>query len=165
MPINYLKPECRSESSKPRFGVCDDPPPASNPAYIDENSPVKWIAIVNNPNNHNVYFYAIDNCVDVFRPNGGMESRCDGVLQEGSRLIFIELKKRESGQWLKKGREQLTTTIVLFKQNHNMAEFTSVEAYVCNSLRPNFYSGQAGNMQQFKNDTGYILRGQQIVNI
>jgi hypothetical protein len=96
----------------------------------------KWIAIVNNPVREIVSFYAIDNCVLILRPNDEMESRCDGLLLYSNTLIFIELKSREGGQWLKKGREQLTTIVNLFKSDYNSYTYDKVEAYVCNSLRP-----------------------------
>ncbi len=31
MPIDFFAPECRSESDSERFGLCDDPPPDTNP--------------------------------------------------------------------------------------------------------------------------------------
>jgi hypothetical protein len=37
MPINFFVEEAKTTSSYLKFGLCDDPPPAQNPAYIDEN--------------------------------------------------------------------------------------------------------------------------------
>lgn len=112
MPINFFQAHCKSSSNKKIFGVCDDVP--NSPAYIDETTSLKWIAIVSNAKEKEIEFYAIDNCLDIRRPNGDMESRCDGVLTDDKKLIFVELKERESGQWFKKGREQLTTTLNIF---------------------------------------------------
>jgi hypothetical protein len=165
MPINFFDSSCKDSSNKEKFGLCDDPPPAQERAYIDEINRSKWIAIVNNPKKAEVEFFAIDNCVDILKPNGTMGSRCDGLLfYDKNRLIFVELKSREGGQWLKKGREQLTKTIEKFKAEYDITPY-HVEAYVCNSLRPLAHIGQAVNIQKFKNDTGFILNGKQEINL
>ena len=99
MPINFLQENFKTESSRKEFGLCDDIP--NSPAYIDENDRLKWIALVKNPNNKEIDFYAIDNCVIIKRPNGEIESSCEGVLVENSTLTFVELKERAKGQWFK----------------------------------------------------------------
>jgi len=124
-----------------------------------------WIAKINNLNQENVVFYAIDNCVTVLRPDGKDESRCDGVLSYANKLIFVELKSRKSKKWFKKGREQLTTTINYFRLNHDVTTFKKIEAYVCNNLRPLAHVGQAANIQKFKDETGFILKGKRIIDI
>jgi len=100
MPINFLDPNCSTNSNNLEFGLCDAPPPSNSPAYIDETNQTVWIAKVNNPSNEDVAFYAVDNCVTVLKPDGNEDSRCDGVLFYSDILIFVELKSRESGQWL-----------------------------------------------------------------
>lgn len=165
MPINFFLNACKTVSNRIEFGLCDDPPPTTNPAYIDESNQSIWIAIVKNPNNNNVEFYGIDNCVQIYKANGDMESRCDGLLLHSNSLIFIELKCRAGGKWLQKGREQLTTTINRFKSEYDINDYTKVEAYVCNSLRPLAHTGQFGNIQKFKNDTGLILKGVNVINL
>lgn len=164
MPIDYFK-NCKTISKKMRFGLCDDQPPVSNPAYIDENDTEKWIGIIDNTVEREIIFNAIDNCIDVRRPDGSMDSRCDGVLSYNNNLIFVELKEREGGQWLKKGREQLTATINRFRQECDISEFSDIEGYVCNSLRPRAHLGQTENIQKFKDDTGFILKGKQTIII
>ncbi|WP_440066761.1 hypothetical protein [Tenacibaculum discolor] len=164
MPIDYFS-NCKTSSKKESFGICDDQPPLSNPAYIDENTPSKWIGIVENKKKKHINFNAIDNCLDIKRGDGKMDKRCDGLLSYDKTLIFTELKEREGGQWLKKGREQLTATIKRFKQEVDINQFNTIEGYVCNNLRPQAHSGQAKNIQQFKDDTGYILHGKQRIKI
>jgi len=164
MPIDYFS-NCKTNSNKDKFGLCDDQPPLSNPAYIDENDSTKWIGIVHNPHLKEINFNAIDNCIDIRRDDNKMDSRCDGVLSYDNNLIFTELKEREGGQWLKKGREQLTATIKRFKQEVDTNRFSSIKGYVCNNLRPQAHSGQAVNIQRFKDDTGYNLYGKQDVDI
>ena len=164
MSIDYFS-DCKTETKKIIFGLCDDQPPQSNPAYIDEGNHIKWIGIVNNPLEKDVCFNAIDNCIDIRRNDNSMDSRCDGVLSYQNNLIFVELKEREGGQWLKKGREQLTATINRFKQESDITKFSSVKGYVCNSLRPQAHFGQATNIQQFKDDTGFTLVGKQEIDL
>ena len=147
---------CKSTIQTSTFGLCDDPPPSS-PAYIDTTNPTKWIAHVNNPNLKQVTFKAIDNCVEILRPDGSQESRCDGLLIIGSNLIFVELKDRAPGGWLGKGISQLTITITKFKQEHDISQFTISKAYVCNKQRPLAVTSINQQMQQFKNDTAILL--------
>ena len=165
MPINFFLNTCKSNSSSSEFGICDDTPPPASPAYLNENDRTKWVAIVKNPDHKTANFYAIDNCINILRPDGNQESRCDGLLQVEKDLIFVELKSRESSGWFKKGREQLTTTINLFKANNEMNNFNSIQAYVCNDQKPRSNVGRAASIQQFKNDTGYILRDMQEILI
>lgn len=100
MPIDYFQNKCKSSSSNPTFGLCDDPPPAENPAYIDEVNQNNWIAQVKNLTGHPCDFYAIDNCVIIQKKedNTKQESRCDGVLHFNDNLIFVELKNRDGGK-------------------------------------------------------------------
>lgn len=165
MPINFLKLECRTQSSDAIFGLCDDPPPPNKPAYISETNPENWIAKINNTKKENVLFYAIDHCVSILKADGNPASKCDGVLVYSNNLTFVELKSRKSKKWFKEGREQLTATINQFKQNHDLSTYTKVEAYVCNNLRPLAHSGQAVNIQKFKDDTGYILKGKMNIDL
>jgi len=164
MPIDYFT-NCKTNSSKIKFGICDEQPPSTNPAYIDEDSPTEWIGIINNSSEKNIQFNAIDNCIDIRREDGKMDSRCDGLISYENNLIFVELKERDGGQWLKKGREQLTATINRFKQEVDATKYNSIKAYVCNRLRPQAHYGQATNIQKFKDDTGFTLFGKQNINI
>lgn len=165
MPINFFENTCKTTSTKIEFGLCDDPPPAENPAYIDENDTSKWIGIVKNNSNKEIDFIAIDACIDIRKPNGKLESRCDGLLSFDNNLIFVELKSREGGKWLKKGREQLTITINNFKSNYDITKYDDVYGNVCNGLRPQSHSGHAVNIQQFFDETGLVLKGDRIIEI
>ncbi|MDR3340138.1 MAG: hypothetical protein LBT25_08650 [Candidatus Symbiothrix sp.] len=187
MSINFFDENKKTNSSKNQFGLCDDPPPAENPAYIDETNKNKWIGIVNNSTKKDTCFFPIDHCVPLFRPKltkvknpviriihkflillfkiQEKESSCDGVLSYNNNLIFVELKNRGSGGWLKKGREQLTVTIAKFKENHDIQKYNKVEAYVCNSLKPLANTGNSNHIQQFKDETGLILNVQQNIDI
>ena len=165
MPINFFKNNCKTNSNKVEFGLCDDPPPAINPAYIDENDKTKWIGVIKNNNNKEIEFIAIDACIDIRKQDGTLESRCDGLLSYENDLIFVELKYREGGQWLKKGREQLTITVNNFKANYDILAYNNVYGNVCNSLRPLSHSGHAANIQQFYDETNLVLKSENVIKI
>jgi hypothetical protein len=165
MAIDFLDTKGKTSSSIAIFGLCDDVPPAKNPAYIDETDNSKWIGEVNNPNLIEGNFYAIDNCIEILRPNGEMESRCDGMLHHNNKLSFVELKDRLNRGWLVKAREQLTITVNLFKANHDASTYDNVDAYVCNKQRPIFKMLYSNEIQKFKDDTGLILNVQKRITI
>lgn len=166
MPIDYFVTNCQTQSKEVEFGLCDDPPPADNPAYIDENDPNKWISIIKNPQSKNVNFNAIDKCIDIRRSDNTMQKRCDGVLSYDRNLVFVELKGRNGGKWVKEGREQLTETINTFKNECDViSEFQGIRAHVCNNLRPQSHFGHAANIQKFKDDTGLILDTSQEIEV
>lgn len=165
MSIDFFVNTCKSTSNKAEFGLCDDPPPATNPAYIDEVDDSKWISIVKNSKIKEIEFIAIDACIDIRKSDGSLESRCDGLLSFDNSLIFVELKSREGGQWLKKGREQITITVNNFKLNYNINQYDNVFGSVCNSLKPQSHSGHAANIQQFYDETGLILKSDRNIEI
>jgi hypothetical protein len=157
---NHLPPGnvCGSVTNNNTFGLCDDPPPSTNPAYIQHHNQNDWIATVQNIAGHDVTFKAVDNCVELLRPNGDLESRCDGFLKyNNDTLVFVELKDRDSSGWLSKGREQLTITIEKFTENHNVNNYILKEAYVCNKQRPLALTGINIEVQKFKDATANIL--------
>ena len=102
----------RSVSNKELFGLCDDTPPARNPAYIDEADKSKWIGIVDNPDSKPIGFYGIDHCL-VLQTGKEEETQqvCDGLLHYDDELIFVELKDRQYRGWVKTGCEQLGATV------------------------------------------------------
>jgi len=165
MAIDFFIYGCKSTTVKDRFGLCDDPPPSKNPAYIEENTPEDWVAVVENKNVISVDLHAIDNCIEILRPNGELESRCDCMLHYNNSLVFAELKDRASRGWLTKGSSQLTITIRKFKENYNIEDFDKVEAYVCNKQRPLAITGSNTIVQKFKDDTGLILKPDRNIKI
>lgn len=167
MPINFFDAGCKTESCKDQFGLCDNPKPAEDPAYIDEKNPSKWIGIVHNPLKKDVDFYAIDNCVTILKPDGvNTESRCDGMLHFDNTVLFVELKMRGGSGWLAKARSQLTITIDKFKAENPLTNFDKVEAYACNGLKPAAITGKNTEIEKFKIETsGLILNAGQNINI
>ncbi|WP_027002559.1 hypothetical protein [Hugenholtzia roseola] len=160
MNIKFFTESCQSRSSKKRFGLCDDPHLLQNPAYLDEIEGAKWIAVVENKRRYEIIFTAIDNCVEIKRTDGKMEKRCDGSLTYEKTIIFIELKQRRTvgNSWIKDAEIQLKSTISKFEETELSDNYTQKKAYICNSERPIFRAGQMERMEQFYEETGYVLR-------
>lgn len=156
---------CKRTITDKSFGLCDAPSPSTLPAYIDTSDDSKWIAQVINNSSKEITFKAIDHCVPIFRSNGELENRCDGMLLCDNELIFVELKDRTYSGWLSKGSEQLISTISSFKANHNIQQYNKIEAYICNKQRPLANSNHIIEMEKFKNATGYILRVNRSITI
>lgn len=194
MSVNFFIEAKKTNSSSSQFGICDDPDPLKNPAYIDEKDTVKWIGIVNNPINIGIDFYPIDHCVVLFRSPKKMDNRCDGVLVKSEyeistlqklfnsfcrlikckqfifrgnycNLIFVELKERIGSGWVGDGRKQLTGTIQHFKENYFVPKSINIEAYICNNLRPKSNKNYAIEIQKFKDSTGLSLNVKQEINL
>lgn len=160
MSIDFNVAKCQTHSDKKIFGLCDDPPPSRNPAYIDEVNGAKWIAVVQNEDLYFATFTAIDNCIEIKRADGTMDKRCDGVLTYNSTVIFVELKARGAlgSEWVKDGEKQLRTSISYFEATEEAAGYAGKKSYIANSEHPKFKESQARRMDQFLSDTGYVLR-------
>lgn len=156
----------RSISKKEKFGLCDNPPPAKDSAYIDEIDEAKWIGIVDNPNVELVAFYGIDRCLVLKHVTGiGTQQECDGLLHYGKVLIFVELKDRNYSGWIKAGCNQLIATIDYFRKTTLLNQFTNVKAYVCNKQRPFFNANYNSHIQEFKDKTGLELKIQRTIRL
>lgn len=160
MSINFLQAKCQTHSNKKLFGLCDDPPPADNHAYIDEQDGSKWIAVVVNEDNYHVTFTAIDKCIEILRADGKMAKRCEGFLFYNSTVIFVELKQKgtKGNDWVVDAEQQVRTSIGYFEASDNTDDNYTKKAYLCNSQHPKFKSTQINRMDKFLTETGYVLR-------
>lgn len=160
MSIEFEVAQCQTYSNKKRFGLCDDPAPASNPAYIDEADGAKWIAVVENDDRYSVTFTAIDNCIEILNAAGKMDKRCEGMLTYDTTVIFVELKQRgaKGNGWVTDAELQLKNTILHFENTELSENYSKKRAYIANSEHPKFKSSQISRMENFFTDTGYILR-------
>jgi hypothetical protein len=160
MSVNFSEAKCQTHSNRKLFGLCDDLSPASNPAYIDETDGAKWIAVIENEDRYDVTFTAVDNCITINRPDGKPAKRCDGVLTYNSTVTFIELKQRgaNGNAWVNDAEKQLRTTIGYFELEDDAEYYTKKKAYIANSEHPKFKESQTRRMEQFFDDTGYVLR-------
>ncbi|TDB67337.1 hypothetical protein [Arundinibacter roseus] len=160
MSIEFEIASCQTQSDKKIFGLCDNPGPAKDPAYIDELDGAKWIAVVENENRHQTTFTAIDNCIEIKGADGKMEKRCDGMLTYNSTVIFVELKQRgaKGNSWVEEAELQLKNSIKHFEKTEFSESFNQKKAYISNSEHPKFKISQIGRMEKFFRDTEYILR-------
>ncbi|HLO85174.1 MAG TPA: hypothetical protein VK203_09205 [Nostocaceae cyanobacterium] len=167
MGINFFDANCQGQTNQSKFGLCDDLAPAKNPAYIDTEDCNKWIAVVENNKELEVIFTAIDNCIEILRPDGKMASRCDGMLTYDGKIIFVELKQRNytNSVWIEDGEKQLRKTISVFIKDNDLDSYKSKKAYIANSKRPQFHYLHKDRMQNFRNDTGVILSIQNTIKI
>ena len=138
--VNFFVEECKTQSDKIIFGLCDDED--NKPAYIDDdesNKYLKWIGKVYNDSEKMVDFYPVDNCVDMRKHNGEMDERCEGFLSySGNNIIFTELKNRKiiPEGWRKKAEEQIMVTIKSFFDNYDKNSY-KVKAWICNKQLTN----------------------------
>jgi len=160
MNVEFKITKCQTKSDKKIFGLCDDPAPAKNPAYIDETDGFKWIAVVENEERYSTVFMAIDHCIEIKGADGKMEKRCDGMLTYDSSVILVELKQRgtKGNAWVEDAESQLKNTITHFEKTELSKNYNQKKAYISNSEHPKFKASQIGRMEKFFSDTGYILR-------
>ncbi len=161
MNVDFFPAQCQTSSKLKIFGICDDPSPATNPAYIDEKNGAKWIAVVENDYLSEVIFTAVDHCIPFPpRPDGKESKRCDGFLTYGDTIAFVELKERDQhgSEWVKDAEKQLLTSIELFEKTDDAERYPIKKAYIANSERPRFRESQTRRMENFLDTTGYVLR-------
>jgi hypothetical protein len=154
MTIDFFKTVCQTVTDKPRFGICDaEDIREKTPAYINVDDESQWIAVVENESSKKVVFVAIDNCIDVFRENGEMESRCDGMLTCEESLILVELKNKVS-DWKASGIEQIEATLIRLIENHETYyySFKKRKAYVANKKHPKFQVIENATMRRFSTE-------------
>jgi hypothetical protein len=166
MSINFFDANYQSQTNQYKFRLCDDP--NEDPAYIDTDIDdcSKWIATVENNQEIEVIFTAIDNCIEILRSDGTMDNRCDGMLTYNNHLIFVELKEKNyRNNWVVKGEKQLKNTINVFIANHDLEIYKSKKAYIANNKKPNFQSSQITRMDKFKDETGFRLIIQNTIEI
>ncbi|MDR3188641.1 MAG: hypothetical protein LBT94_05600 [Prevotellaceae bacterium] len=163
----FSKSQHKQVSARSEFGLCDDPSPAKNPAYLNETDNAKWIATVKNEQQREITFTAIDHCpeYEVVQADGTTAKRCDCALTADNQVVFVELKQQEYRGWIAAGEEQLRSTIAIFAQHDDSQEFGSKAAYISNSLRPTQKNNHQVRMNNFLNDTGYVLRIQSKVEL
>lgn len=136
MSLNFLENRCREAERTDRlFGLCDDQD--GRKAYSDSDDQKKWIATVKNDNAICLVFTPIDKCIirDNEFPGRG---RCDGMLTSSEHLYFVELKDKAKA-WIPESIEQLESTILFFKEIHNINVFKHKKAFACNKRHNHFY--------------------------
>lgn len=135
MSINFYEAQCQSTTSEMLFGIYDKED--KSPAMIVYIQNDKWNARVVNPTQKEITHTAIDNCIEILRENGEMDSRCDSMLTYSENIVFIELKNKGS-DWKSDGINQIEATINNFKKNHDLSVIKHKRAFVANRRHPNF---------------------------
>lgn len=160
MSIVFQVVKCQTHSNSKIFGLCDNPSPAQDPAFIDEADGSIWIAVVENEYRYSTVFTAIDNCIEMKSTNGKMEKRCDGMLTFNTTVIFVELKQRiaKGNAWVEDAELQLKNSIFHFSKTELSESYDQRKAYISNSEHPKFKASQMERMEKFYIDTGYVLR-------
>ncbi len=104
MIVDFFKPECQKTTNERKFGLYDAED--NTPVIIKLTDESSWNATVINNERKSVRFTAIDNCIDIVKENGKMDSRCDGMLTYDTTLLLIELKNKR-GSWQTEGLSQI----------------------------------------------------------
>jgi len=121
MSVNFFKADCQKTTRANKFGLYDAED--KTPAQIKLTDEPTWNATVLNNAGKEILFTAIDNCIEILRDNGDMESRCDVMLNYETNLLFIELKnKRDS--WQAEGLAQIEATITRMKAENEKFYFS-----------------------------------------
>lgn len=155
--INFYREECVTQNiTEPKFGLID--PGEHQPARVDFGDEALWEAVVDNRSGKPLNFIAIDNCIDIYREDGNMDNKCDGMLTGAGYIVFVELKNVEKKSWITDAVEkQLQPTIEKFIANHNISVYRKKFAYVCNRAQPQFKSSRMELMNDFRNRNGVRL--------
>jgi hypothetical protein len=163
MKVNFLLARCQNSIVKKIFGLCDDLP--GKQSYIDDvrANRNKWIATVVNKAKYTVRFVAIDHCMIFSRINDKKVKRCDSALFYNSTVTFIELKERGGNRWLSKAEQQLKTTIGYFDATEDAIDYPIKRAYIANRLQPFFAVSNIRRIDEFFDDTSYVLRIQNTI--
>jgi len=146
MSVNFFKADCQKTTSEEKFGLYDAED--KTPAKIKLTDELTWNATVVNRGGKTVFFTAIDNCIDIFRENGDMDSRCDCMLSYDSTLLLVELKnKRDS--WQAEGLSQIENIVkrMVEEISEHYYHFRKRKAIVANR-RYQFPAFQTSNDEQ-----------------
>lgn len=134
------------------YGITDGKPAATTTA----GNPDQWGAIVDNKEQLSVNFVAVDHNIELRDERGNLASLCDAMLWREGWVCFVELKDRGKA-WIQEAKDQLESTISLFKANHDWLRYTSREAYACNRRHGLYNYSKKEQMAAFHRQTGFRL--------
>ncbi|MGV3696984.1 hypothetical protein [Flavobacterium sp.] len=164
MSVNFFLGKCQDDSDEKIFGLCDRP--GRRPAFLDKdrNNRNIWTAIIVNKQRYQVRFVAVDYCISFPRVDNKKVKRCDAAIFYNSTVTFIELKERSNQRkWLTDGDAQLKNAIEHFKKTDAAADYPVKRAYIANRKQPRFNKAHVRRMDEFFDETGYVLRIQNSV--
>lgn len=146
MGVEFFKVDCQKTILERKFGLYDGED--NTPVAIKLTEEETWNATIVNNAGKAVLVTAIDNCIDVFRENGKMDSRCDCMLTYDSTIVFVELKNKR-GSWQSEGLAQIENIVkrmILEKPDYYEA-FRKRKAIVANR-KHQFPAFQESNREQ-----------------
>ncbi|WP_267402232.1 MULTISPECIES: hypothetical protein [unclassified Chryseobacterium] len=196
MPIDFFHVPCTNHSgncetenvrclqiiSNTIFGVSDLNANSRIPAKIMLDNEQDWDLKIENPNNRNIKYKAIDYCIDIFRTGNydvnndesdivefsssnvdsvgnGLIKRCEGFLyEEGGSIIFFEIKTSPKGKWLIDARRKFEETILSFKEHHPDLAHLVVEPVVSNKSFYRVHQNASIQMRILQDKIGVPLR-------
>jgi hypothetical protein len=170
--------DCKFKLKKLRFGITDADSGLKRPAKVDFRNIEIWDVIVDNPNAKEVVFKAIDFCVEAYRVGSyslgninrvkeefstegtGSTSRegikkCEGFLSFDNKVLFLELKRRNRGNWVKDAREKFEETILCFMEHHNIQDFNVLNSVVSNMTHRGLHQNYMIQNRILKDKTGF----------
>jgi hypothetical protein len=150
MSVKFFEDVCQQTTSEKKFGLYDAED--NTPAEIKLTEEDTWNATVVNNGSKSILFTAIDNCIDVLRENGDMDSRCDCMLSYDSTLLLVELKnKRDSWQSEGLGQIENIARIMLAEIPDYYYSFKKRKAVVANRKNqfPAFHQSNTEQRQYF----------------
>lgn len=163
--INFLNNSNYCQfTEKESFGIIDP-----IPATIDEDpaNVNNWILSVYNKNRYLVKFLPVDKSMIIKDANNNDISSCEGILfyphPLHSAIIFVELKEVRAG--LSGGKDQLISTIELFRANHDIAKYKCRQAYIANRKHPHFNYSRRTDCQEFLNKYNVRLFPQATISL
>ncbi|MGL4956674.1 MAG: hypothetical protein ACRC9X_05805 [Bacteroidales bacterium] len=175
---NNATTPCMQRISPQKFGISDNDSNNHQPAKVVFNNPDSWDFTVENNTSKSICFKAIDFCINIFRtgtydlknddrdPNAfssgdnGIQpiKRCEGLLKiDDQEIIFLEIKRRQFGNWLKDAREKFEETILSFREHHPQYCDKPIKAIVSNPLCPYLHQSSVTQQKILKDKIGVPL--------
>ena len=157
MALNFFEEKCKTITFEKVFGIIDIPPST----LVFENAE-DWNVWIDNSEGKEITHRAIDVCMNIPRVEG---ERCESMITHDDVIMFIELKDRDGGRWAGKARDQLKNTIILFKRDASINLYNRLYGHIANKQRPNFKAGGSSFNQKFEDETGFVLRINDVIKI
>lgn len=197
MPVNFLSHPCANPAgncltevvqcltaiTNSRFGISDANADNRLPAKVMLNNEPSWDFTLENNAQVEVYFKAIDYCLDIFRTGiydvhddssnindfssdsinpGGRQliKRCEGLIANANFILFFEIKNRPKGDWLVDARRKFEETILSFKEHHPALSQLIIEPIVSNKLFHRVHQSEMIQKKILKDKVGVELKVQ-----
>ncbi len=92
--------------------------------------------------------------------------RCEGFIEYGNSILFIEIKNRPRSGWLKDAREKFEETILSFKEHHPNLSSHIVKPILCNpSFQRAYHQNETVQKRILKDKIGLEFIRQDSINI